>query len=508
MAKDKQRKKEKVKEKAPRAPRGRAFRRQQNRSVFFLLWTVFTLFSLLIVVLISLTQQFIFNSSYKSEASKEISEKGSRIEEALLVGPPPAFGENNYNGYVRFLATTYDVEVLILDGQGRLVYPKDPNINPDSPEFETHYRHDAELGLLLKKLEKRGESSVVYEGDGEYVYGSEILLYGDTALYLHVGKSLALMETTASRMMGRTVLISVSMVVLAFGVSSGVAGWFVNPVTEMTKKAHRLAQGDFNVDFHGNDYGRELVELAETLNFARDELSKTDRMQKELIANVSHDFKTPLTMIKGYASMIMEISGDIPAKRNKHAQVIIDEADRLASLVGDVLDLSKIRSGINQIEETDIDMSGYLEEVLDRFAYLKDAQGYQFIVDAEKGLYTRADEVKIGQVLYNLIGNAVNYTGEDKKVYVSLKKEGEDIFRFAVTDTGAGIKQEEILDIWDRYYRSSETHKRPVKGTGLGLSIVKTILERHGFLFGVDSEVGKGSTFYVLFPLKNVDSNG
>ena len=112
--------------------------------------------------------------------------------------------------------------------------------------------------------------------------------------------------------------------------------------------------------------------------------------------------------------------------------------------------------------------------------------------------------MKIGQVLYNLIGNAVNYTGEDKRVLVSLKGEGE-VFRFAVTDTGAGIKQEELADIWDRYYRSSEAHKRPVQGTGLGLSIVKTILERHGFRFGVESEPEKGSTFFVFFSLVKKD---
>ena len=144
-------------------------------------------------------------------------------------------------------------------------------------------------------------------------------------------------------------------------------------------------------------------------------------------------------------------------------------------------------------------MSAYLEEILGRFDYLKDEKEYRFETDIEKDLYTVADKVKIGQALYNLIGNAVNYTGEDKRVLISLKREGE-LFRFAVTDTGKGIKPEELGDIWDRYYRSSESHKRPVQGTGLGLSIVKTVLERHGFHFGVESEVGKGSTFFVLFP--------
>jgi signal transduction histidine kinase len=255
------------------------------------------------------------------------------------------------------------------------------------------------------------------------------------------------------------------------------------------------------VDFHGNIYGKELAELADALNYARDELSKTDQMQKELIANVSHDFKTPLTMIKGYASMIMEISGDIPEKRNKHAQVIVDEADRLTSLVNDVLDLSKISSGIEALTMTTFEMSAYVDEILGRFDYPKETKGYRFVTEIEGDLYTRGDERTLRQALYNLIGNAVNYTGDDKKVFVRLKRTGENVFRFSVQDTGEGIAEEELAVIWDRYCRSATTHKRPVKGTGLGLSIVKTVLQLHGFAFGVDSEKGKGSTFWVDFPL-------
>ena len=199
--------------------------------------------------------------------------------------------------------------------------------------------------------------------------------------------------------------------------------------------------------------------------------------------------------------MIMEISGDIPEKRNKHAQVIVDEADRLTSLVADLLELSKMQSGIAELDYTVFNMSAYLQEVLARFGEFAQTQGYVFETEIDKGLYTQGDELKLGQVLYNLIGNAVNYTGEDKRVTVRLQKQSDTVFRFSVTDTGKGIKQEDIPTIWERYYRSKETHKRPVQGTGLGLSIVKTILVKHRFVFGVDSEIGKGSTFFVDFPL-------
>ena len=477
----------------------RFYRKQSSTSIYFLLWAIFTALSLIIVFVSALSQRLILTQTYKDQSYREVTEKGKQIERDLLSGSPEWAG-GNFSGYVRMLSQIHDVNLYVLNENGELLFPREPNFTPGAPEVEEQYDFSEEIQVLLPNLQAAENSYTVYEDDGMCVYASEIELYKGVKSYLYVGKSLDLIETISTRINTRSILISVFMFILSFAVTSAVAGWFTNPITEMTKKARALAQGNFDVDFQGQGYGKEMVELAEALNFARDELSKTDRMQKELIANVSHDFKTPLTMIKGYASMIVEISGDIPEKRNKHAQVIVDEADRLTSLVNDVLDLSKISSGIEQLKTTLFDMSSYLEEVLERFAYLKETKGYCFITEIEENLYTRGDEVKVGQALYNLIGNAVNYTGDDQTVYVRLKKEGA-VCRFSVTDTGKGIKPAEIPEIWNRYYRSAEAHKRPVRGTGLGLSIVKTILDKHGFVYGVESELGKGSTFYVLFPL-------
>ena len=496
----------KQKEKIKKVPqrKKRIYRRRQT-SIYFLLWAVFSALALLIVLLFGITQQVMLTRMYRQEAHKELQEKGSAIERTVI-NPPAQFGGNK-SALLRYLAAYYDVQAVILDESGNVLFPQEPEIAPAPEEEVPAIDFSDEIKRLLSELNKRGDRVALYEGDGEYVYGSSISLYEDSKVYLYVSTSLDLMDSVRHETSVRMVLVAVFVFILCFAIASAVAGWITKPITEMSEKARKLARGDFGVDFHDRDYSEEMLGLADALNFARDELSKTDTMQKELIANVSHDFKTPLTMIKAYASMIKEISGDIPEKREKHAQVIVDEADRLASLVADILDLSKIRSGINVMQLTEIDMSAYVEEILRRFDYLKETQGYVFEVDVEEGLYTRADEVKIGQALYNLIGNAINYTGEDKRVAISLKKTGENVFRFAVKDTGAGIKSEELATIWERYYRSSEMHKRPVKGTGLGLSIVKTVLEKHGFLFGVESREGEGSVFYVDFPLLDEPSN-
>ena len=517
-----------AKEQAARAgKRERNYRkRQRNTSIYFLLWAVFSALCLVIVVLFGAAQRVAMEQTYKGETAKNIYENGQKIHTAVLQRPPEQFN-GSWSAYLNFLSSYYDTDIYILSAEGEVVFPRNPqpengvgsgvgsndglgggsngsngsnggseNVSGDALDFS----HKLEA-LKAALAAEENSAFVVYEGDGEFVYGSEISLFGESKMYLYLAKSLDLLEAAQRQMGVRTVLIAVFVFILAFAVSSAVSGWLTKPISEMREKANLLAQGDFGVDFHGSDYGEEMAELAESLNFARDELSKADSMQKELIANVSHDFKTPLTMIKAYASMIAEISGENPEKRKKHAQVIVDEADRLALLVSDVLELSKMQSGIAEMRLTSVDMSAYTQEILDKFAYLRETKGYVFVADVEEGLVAYVDELKIGQALYNLIGNAVNYTGEDKTVFVTLKKLDESKFRFSVRDTGEGIAPEEISSIWERYYRSKESHKRPVSGTGLGLSIVKTVLQKHGFIFGVESKKGEGSTFFVEFPL-------
>ena len=199
--------------------------------------------------------------------------------------------------------------------------------------------------------------------------------------------------------------------------------------------------------------------------------------------------------------MIKEISGDNPEKREKHLQVIIEESDRLTGLVNDVLSVSKAYSELDDLNKKVFNVTEFLYGILGKFSYLQETQGYKFMVDVDANLYTLADAEKIGQVFYNLISNAVNYTGDDKTVFISLKNSPEENrLKFYIKDTGKGIKDDEIENIWDRYYRSKDNHDRPVKGTGLGLNIVKYILQRHSFDFGVKSKVGEGSVFWVDFP--------
>ena len=286
-------------------------------------------------------------------------------------------------------------------------------------------------------------------------------------------------------------VISAIMIVIAFLIAFGLSRGVSKSIISLNDGAKQLANGDYSVKFDSRDY-QEVAQLSDTLNYAATELGKADSLQKELIANVSHDLRTPLTMIKGYAEVMRDIPGE---NTPENVQVIIDETERLTGLVNDMLDISKLKAGTISIKPEEYNITESIRHVLERYNKLREVEGYtiDFLYDREVDVY--ADEQKMYQVLYNLVNNAINYTGEDKKVTVR-QKVSENCLRIEVTDTGDGVKAEDIPYVWDRYYKDKTAHKRAVQGTGLGLSIVKNVLELHGAKYGVYSTPGQGATFW------------
>ena len=204
-------------------------------------------------------------------------------------------------------------------------------------------------------------------------------------------------------------------------------------------------------------------------------------------------------MITGYGEVMRDLPGE---NTPENVQVIIDEANRLTNLVNDMLDLSKLQEGVHALNLSEHNLTDSIRQVLLRYNKLREQEGYVIDFIADSDVYVQADEYKVYQVLYNLINNAINYCGEDKRVVVRQMIEGIHV-RIEISDSGEGIPQEELIHIWDRYYKVDKNHRRSVQGTGLGLSIVKNILKIHDATYGASSEVGKGSTFW--FELKIIN---
>ena len=284
-----------------------------------------------------------------------------------------------------------------------------------------------------------------------------------------------------------TVITLLMAVVMALLISKRIS----KPIIKINRSAKELAAGNYDTVFEGRGY-LEIAELNDTLNYAAKELSKVEGLRRELIANISHDLRTPLTMITGYGEAMRDLPGE---NTPENVQIIIDEARRLTTLVNDILDISKLQSGTQNLTMERFNLTRSIDEILLRYSKLTGQEGYKLEFANDREAWVRADPVKISQVVYNLINNAITYTGQDKSVNI-IQNVGEDRVKIEIADTGEGIPEESLPLIWDRYYKVDKAHKRAAIGTGLGLSIVKTILDMHGAEYGVQSTVGQGSTFW------------
>lgn len=335
-------------------------------------------------------------------------------------------------------------------------------------------------------------------------YESNALLYGVRVNngYVYLYSILSNVNKNEAIIKSQLVYMTIIVIIIAIFISIFISKIISEPIVKITKKSKQLADGNYNVKFEKNGIA-EIDELADTLNYLENEVSKTDQYRRDLMANVSHDLKTPLTMIKAYAEMVRDITYKDKVKREENLNVIIEETDRLNVLVNDILVLSKLQNNSDTLELEIFDLKLEIDSIIKRYAILQESEGYELIVDMPKNIMVKADKKKINQVIYNLINNAINYTGDDKKVFISVKEEKKN-YLIEIRDTGKGINSEDLEHIWDKYYKNEKNHRRNKIGTGLGLSIVKNILEIHNFKYGVNSIKDKGTTFYFEIKKQNV----
>lgn len=300
-------------------------------------------------------------------------------------------------------------------------------------------------------------------------------------------------DATLSTLKIQLYLVTGIMLVIATGLAILISKKISRPIEEINQTAKELAKGNYDLDFAGTGY-LEINELSKTLNIAARELSKVENLRRELLANISHDLRTPLALIYSYAEMMQDFPEEVTSQQS---QVIMDEAKRLTSLVNDILDISKLEAEGDKLNLKSYNVSRSLADTVERIGQLVKSEGYQIDFDYDQEIYLEADELKITQAFYNLLLNAITHAGPDKKILVRQTRE-KDRLKIEIIDWGEGIKEEDLDQIWDRYYKASQNHKRAVMGTGLGLSIVKKIIDMHGGDYGVESTLGAGSKFWFI----------
>lgn len=501
-------------------------------------WHIFGYFILFAGILLSILwvlQTVYLDSFYKSIKKSEVRKAMSATEAALE--------SDELTRETAGLMEQYDLIITVTDSLGHILNGSEDSPAAISPqEFVYYYRAvqgrggSAEIDIigdvrddenpflpylneksdLLWSDQRLEEDPAAADMDElirvqmEYYakYGQSVVAvkestaFGEPRLVI-VKSMISPLDTTVRTLKRQLLYISGIMLLLALGMAFVISRHVTRPIVQMNDTARRLGQGHYDVEFQDGAF-KELSQLTETMNVTAGELARTETLRQELISNVSHDLRTPLTMMEAYAELMRDIPGE---NTPENAQVIIDEAGYLTRLVNDLLDISKLQAGVVELSRETYNLTEYLEEALGRKRRLLGEENYHITFAPKQQVWVKADPGRIGQVFENFLNNAAQYAGEGRQIRVRQIVKKSNV-RIEVEDDGCGIDPKDMPYIWERYYRTNKNHRREVAGTGLGLSIVKRIMDLHGSACGAESILGQGSIFWFELPVVRSEEDG
>ena len=470
------------------------------RSIKFKTWLYFILFTGFLMIVLWFLQVLFLNNFYEVMKVSQTEKVVKNIKTSYV--------SSSYKDFIKKtekISDSNDIYIYISSFDGDTMYFK-----PSGDNTSSRYYLE-QINTVNQRLFSEQKTYITLrikgQDDSKITLACGIILTGKdkTPLIVYVFSPLWPVSSTIQILTNQLVYVTFIALALACLISFYLSVRITRPIRKISNSAERLAGGEYGIVFKGGHY-TEINNLADTLTRASIELEKSDMMQKDLIANVSHDLRTPLTMIKSYAEMIKDISGNNPEKREAHLNVIIEETDRLNTLVGDLLTISRMQSGKMTLNPGSFNITDAANSILNTYRIMEDSEGYHFELNSPAKFIVNGDEDKIKQVISNLVTNAMKFCGEDKTVIVTLKKRGRMVL-CRVEDHGIGIAPSELGHVWERYYKSSSNMVRSAEGSGLGLSIVKEILTLHKVDFGVDSTVGQGTTFWFELPYVKAEKN-
>ncbi|MFV0255796.1 MAG: sensor histidine kinase [Erysipelotrichaceae bacterium] len=451
-------------------------------------------FTILIVVFLWLFQVFIFPNIYKIIKKNDIITANEKIS---------AIATNYDAQQISDVANRYNVcaVVIYLDNTSQsFKVSHNPQIcflnDVDSTQMNYFYKKalNSSEGIYLERIgldqviDNRGDAAFLRKDFSAIVYSTLSL---DGKLLVITNADTVMQTSTQNSLNIILVVSSLTLLLVAILLSYFISRKVSSPILLLSKDVKKIGTGNYDIIF---DYrnNKEMSDLTNSLNHTVKKLAEVDQLRKELIANVSHDLKTPLTLISSYGELMKDYPKEI---NSENIDIIINEANYLNELVNDILDLSKYENHLQKLNLTDFNIKALIKDLIN----LNKISTKSIELKLSRNALVRADEIKIRQVLTNLITNALEYA--DSKIIIKTQVVDQRML-IAIIDDGAGIDQQNQEKIWDRYYRSTD---KSSYHSGIGLSIVKKICELHQIEYGVDSALNQGSTFYFYLELSSKD---
>lgn len=501
-------------------------------------WKMATLYMILLVTVMAGCGALILynlrNNAYQ-DAFKEVDYTAQRIIDVLSIepeneweSPEKVFGEVLTTVMMESVNTegeeSTDKVICLLDSQGNLLYSREKELT--QADVASRAVMDAQMGLEPESLYIHTDYAQRQVGD----YAKSFTLPQSEESYMIMIR--VSMNNVQDSIRNATNIIFVC---TALGIAvAGVLGYYFavnisNPILRLTKKTQQLASGQLmevkqeQLPQKEDKSSDELLRLethfdhmAQELSGMILELQQMERLQKEFVANVSHELRTPITTVKSYVETILDGEMEDPQLTKKFLQVVSKESDRMAALISDLLELSKIDSHQTQLKKVPVEMGQLVLDSMLRFEWEAGKKQQHFMWEPgmeirwqeETGgdlsalpeeFWVQGESRRIEQVLRNLLTNAMKYSPEGANIEAGVYREAGEIL-VMIRDSGIGISEEDQKRIFDRFYRVDKARSRAMGGTGLGLAIAKEIMELHGGRIWVNSEPGQGSEFWLAFP--------
>ena len=433
-----------------------------RRHLLFKFFASFLAMAMLTVVLLWLIQAGLMRDSYLNQLIADVQQAVSEAAQTSTLE-------------VTALSEQTGATILVLDASGNLV-----STSARMPMMGMALRH-------VQTMFQLGDFSA-----SEIISGSD-----STQRYALVGQSLpaggavfALFSLNAVDTAARVLRSQLSLVTLVLALAATILALVLSrtlsrPILAATAAARRLAAGQYqtHLTVKGQD---EIADLSTALNELGQQLQVTETLRRELIANVSHELRSPLTVIQGYAETVRDVTWPDERKRSEQLTLIADEASRLTRVVGDILEYSKLQAGVRPPDSQVFAAGPILTSVQLRFELEAATRGLTLNMTGSAG-DIRFDPAQFEQVLTNLVANAINYADPDSAIQIDVQSIGAKS-RIEITNQGETIPADELVKIWERYHRSVQVRDDRRLGTGLGLAIVRSILEQHGVAYGVESQ--------------------
>jgi signal transduction histidine kinase len=436
--------------------------------------------ALLMVILLVfnvLLQSNILNRYYSNtERDKLISY--AQVIEKNLINP------NNLTSEIEKISSTLNARVSIYNSSGDIVFRE--------------YSHMMGMTGKILNIEKSYLNTVlngqiIYRTDEMMLRQSKIISLGYPAklngnvyaVFIHI-PTVEINNTVSNISKQFTYLLFVA-IVISFVGAYFISNKFTKPIIQINNAAKKISSGDYSIRLNINT-NDEIEELSKTINSMAENLSKTEKLRRDFIANVTHEFRTPLGIIKGYAEALYD--DIVPTEeRKEYIKDIIEEVERLNKLVNENLELSKIESGNINLKFEEVNLYTLLNDIVDKIKIIK---GNRIILLNGNDLLMKADRYYLEMAILNILSNCIKHTKDDGLIEISISN--EEKITITIKDNGEGIEEKHLPYIFERFYRVKE------KGVGgLGLSIAKEIIKLHNGNIQVKSKVGEGTTFIIQF---------